>query len=86
MPAAGATTTRPWGCRRARTRRPGAAALSSVQQPREPRTVAVLNDYDLRVVTTQGEFTRQSHPETDEVFLVLSGSLTIRMDGGDVPL
>ena len=63
-----------------------AAALSEIRQPWEPRTVAVLNDYDLRVVRTHGEFTRHSHPETDEVFLVLSGSLTIRMDDGDVTL
>jgi mannose-6-phosphate isomerase-like protein (cupin superfamily) len=46
----------------------------------------VLNDYDVRVVRTQGEFTRHSHPGTDEVFLVLSGSLTIRMDDGEVVL
>ena len=63
-----------------------AAVLEQIRQPWQPRTVAVLNDYDLRVVRTQGEFTRHSHPETDEVFLVLSGSLTIRMDDGDVTL
>ncbi len=63
-----------------------AAVLSSLEQAWQPRTVAVLNDYDLRVVRTQGEFTRHSHPVTDEVFLVLSGSLTIRMDDGDVTL
>jgi uncharacterized RmlC-like cupin family protein len=38
------------------------------------------------VVHTRGEFTRHSHPETDEVFLVLSGYLIIRMDDGDVTL
>ena len=63
-----------------------AAVLATIDQPWSPRTVAVLNDYDLRVVHTRGEFTRHSHPETDEVFLVLSGSLTIRMDDGDVTL
>ena len=63
-----------------------AAVLSRIAQPWSPRTVAVLNDYDLRVVHTKGEFARHSHPETDEVFLVLSGSLTIRMDDGDVTL
>lgn len=63
-----------------------AAVLSSIGQPWQPRTVAVLNDYDVRVVRTQGEFTRHSHPETDEVFLVLSGSLTVRLDDGDVTL
>jgi mannose-6-phosphate isomerase-like protein (cupin superfamily) len=63
-----------------------AAVLSLIQEPWQPRTVAVLNDYDLRVVRTQGEFTRHSHPETDEVFIVLSGALTIRTDDGDVTL
>ena len=63
-----------------------AAVLATIDRPWSPRTVAVLNDYDLRVVHTQGEFTRHSHPETDEVFLVLSGSLTIRLDDGDITL
>jgi mannose-6-phosphate isomerase-like protein (cupin superfamily) len=63
-----------------------AALLASIQQPWQPRTVAVLNDYDVRVVRTHGEFTRHSHPESDEVFLVLSGSLTIRLDDGEVTL
>ena len=63
-----------------------AAALATFDEPWSPRTVAVLNDYDVRVVKTVGEFTRHSHPETDEFFLVLAGSLTIRMDEGDVTL
>lgn len=63
-----------------------AGALATFDEPWSPRTVAVLNDYDVRVVRTEGEFTRHSHPDTDEFFLVLSGSLTIRMDSGDVDL
>ena len=63
-----------------------AAALSQIQESWSPRTVATMNNYDLRVVKTRGEFTRHSHPETDEVFLVLAGSLTIRLDEGDVTL
>lgn len=62
------------------------AVLATLDRAWSPRTVAVLNDYDVRVVRTQGEFTRHSHPETDELFLVLRGSLTIRMDAGDVEL
>ena len=61
-----------------------AAVLSTFSEPWSPRTVAVLNDYDIRVVKTQGEFTWHSHPETDEFFLVLSGSLTIRLEGEEV--
>jgi mannose-6-phosphate isomerase-like protein (cupin superfamily) len=57
--------------------------LSSLAEHWSPRTVAVVNDYDVRVVKVDGSFTRHSHPETDEFFLVLSGCLTIRMDDGD---
>ena len=63
-----------------------ATALSTFKETWSPRTVATLNDYDLRVVKTHGEFTRHSHPETDEVFLVLAGSLTIRLDDDEVTL
>ena len=34
----------------------------------------------------RGEFTRHSHADTDEFFLVLSGRLTIRMDDSEVVL
>jgi mannose-6-phosphate isomerase-like protein (cupin superfamily) len=63
-----------------------AAVLATFAEPWQPRTVATLNDYDVRVAKFQGEFTRHSHPDTDEFFLVLSGSVTIRMDDGDVTL
>ena len=62
------------------------AVLDGVSEPWSPRTVGTVNDYDVRVVHTHGEFTRHSHPETDEFFLVLTGSLTIRTDAGDVTL
>lgn len=62
------------------------AAFATFDEPWSPRTVAVLNDYDVRVVRTSGEFPRHSHPDTDELFLVLSGSLVLRMDAGDVHL
>jgi mannose-6-phosphate isomerase-like protein (cupin superfamily) len=58
------------------------AVLASVDEHWSPRTIAVVNDYDVRVVKMHGEFTRHRHPETDEFFLVLSGSLTIEMDDG----
>ncbi len=60
--------------------------LATFEEPWTPRTVATLNDYDVRVVKTKGEFTRHSHPDTDELFLVLRGSLTIRMDAAEVQL
>lgn len=63
-----------------------AQALSTLSQPWSPTTVAVLNDYDVRVVKTHGEFHWHSHPDTDEFFLVVDGSLTIRLETGEVIL
>lgn len=62
------------------------AVLASIDDPWSPRTVGTVNDYDVRVVHMVGEFTRHSHPETDEFFMALTGSFTIRMDAGDVHL
>lgn len=63
-----------------------ASVLATFDEPWTPRTVAVMNDDDVRVVKAHGEFARHSHPDTDEAFLVLRGSLTIRIDDGDVVL
>jgi mannose-6-phosphate isomerase-like protein (cupin superfamily) len=60
--------------------------LANFDEPWSPRTVAVVNGYDVRVAKTRGEFPAHAHPDTDELFLVLSGSLTLRMDAGDVEL
>ncbi|MDQ3733200.1 MAG: cupin domain-containing protein [Actinomycetota bacterium] len=62
------------------------AVLATFHEPWTPRTVALMNDYDVRVVKAHGEFTRHTHPETDELFLVVAGSLTIKMEAGDVTL
>ena len=60
--------------------------LASVSEHWSPRTIAVVNDYDVRVVKVLGEFTPHRHPDTDEFFLVLSGGLVIRTEAGDVRL
>ncbi|GAA4379944.1 cupin domain-containing protein [Agromyces bauzanensis] len=64
-------------------------ALDSFTDHWQPRRLATVNDYDVRVVKLQGEFIWHSHPETDELFLVVSGELVIQLrdeDGGDVVL
>ena len=62
------------------------AALDTIDAPWSPLTVAVVNDYDVRVVKVHGDFTWHSHPETDELFMVQSGALTIEMAEGDAEL
>ena len=51
-----------------------------------PKVVATLNDYEVKVVKVKGEFVWHSHADTDELFLVVDGSLTIRLPDGDVSL
>ncbi|MHB1430649.1 MAG: cupin domain-containing protein [Streptosporangiaceae bacterium] len=54
-----------------------AAMLARFGDHWAPRKVAAMNDYDIKVVRALGDFTWHSHPETDEFFLVIDGSLTI---------
>ena len=61
-------------------------ALATFAEHWAPRTVAVLNDYDVRVVKLQGPFVWHAHPETDELFLVLKGRLRIEFREGAVEL
>jgi mannose-6-phosphate isomerase-like protein (cupin superfamily) len=51
-----------------------------------PHVVAAFNGCDVMVVKVRGEFVWHSHPDTDDLFLVLKGSLVIQMREGDVRL
>ncbi|MGD9891365.1 MAG: cupin domain-containing protein [Dehalococcoidia bacterium] len=51
-----------------------------------PKIVADMNDYHVKVVKVRGEFVWHTHDETDELFLVLKGRLTIKQREGDVTL
>lgn len=42
-----------------------------------PKVVAEMNDYQLKLVKFQGDFVWHDHPDTDEVFLVVRGSMEI---------
>ncbi|KRQ22802.1 cupin [Mycobacteroides sp. H001] len=49
-----------------------------------PKVVARLNDYEVKVVKLSGEFVWHKHDETDELFLVITGELTIQLRDRDV--
>ena len=51
-----------------------------------PRVIAEMNDYQLKLVKVQGEFVWHKHPETDEVFIVINGVLSIEFRDGKVTL
>jgi len=60
--------------------------LSLFSEHWSPKVVATLNDYEVKVVKVKGEFVWHSHTDTDELFLVVDGSLTIRLPDGDAVL
>lgn len=56
--------------------------LSKITQVYSPNLVANLNkEYDIKIARTQGGFVWHAHLETDEFFYILSGSLTIEIEG-----
>ena len=63
-----------------------AEALASFDEVFEPRVVGTMNDLKLMVAKTKGEFVWHSHPDTDDLFYVVKGELTIQMRDRDVVL
>jgi mannose-6-phosphate isomerase-like protein (cupin superfamily) len=61
-------------------------SLASFTEHWSPKVVARLNDYEVKVVRIAGEFVWHTHDDTDELFLVLDGELTIQLRDGDVRL
>ncbi len=51
-----------------------------------PKLVARLNDYEVKLVKVKGEFVWHTHEDTDELFLVIEGRLTIQLRDRDVVL
>ena len=51
--------------------------LSKFSDHWSPKIIAQLNDYHFKLVKLQGEFIWHDHQETDEVFIVLEGRMTI---------
>jgi len=51
-----------------------------------PKIVAQMNEYHFKLVKIQGEFVWHAHDDTDEVFIVLDGAMTIHFRDGEVRL
>jgi mannose-6-phosphate isomerase-like protein (cupin superfamily) len=53
--------------------------LAQLHEHWAPRIVAEANDWHLKVVKVAGEFVWHAHADTDEIFLVVTGELAIRL-------
>ena len=63
-----------------------AAKLAQISDQWQPRVIAELNDYQFKIVRIEGDFVWHDHPETDEAFIVLEGTLRIDFRDGSVML
>ncbi|MFE6758145.1 cupin domain-containing protein [Streptomyces sp. NPDC057684] len=63
-----------------------AEKLSQFSELWSQKTVAVINDYEVKLAKLKGEFVWHTHEDTDELLLVVSGRLTIQLRDGDVVL
>jgi len=52
----------------------------------QPKVIAQMNDYQFKVVRLEGDFIWHDHPDTDETFLVLDGTLRLDFEDGMVRL
>jgi mannose-6-phosphate isomerase-like protein (cupin superfamily) len=60
--------------------------LAKFNERWSPKIIAQMNDYHFKLVKLQGEFVWHFHAETDEVFIVLDGEVTIHFRDGQVAL
>ena len=60
--------------------------LARITEHWSPRVVAEMNDYQFKLVKLKGEFVWHAHADTDEVFIVLDGALTLQFRDKSVPL
>lgn len=60
--------------------------LSRFSEHWSPRVIAEMNDYQFKLAKVQGEFVWHAHADTDEVFIVIEGHLTLEFRDKAVPL
>ena len=51
-----------------------------------PKVIAEMNDYQFKLVKIKGEFITHNHEDTDEVFIVIEGSMKIEFEDRAIEL
>jgi mannose-6-phosphate isomerase-like protein (cupin superfamily) len=60
--------------------------LATFSEHWSPKIIAQMNDYHFKLVKLKGDFVWHSHDDTDEVFIVLDGEMSIELRDGKVDL
>lgn len=60
--------------------------LSKFSEHWSPKVIAEMNDYQFKLVKIEGEFVWHEHPDTDEVFIVIEGTMKIEFEDRTIEL
>tara|TARA_B110000014_G_scaffold258027_1_gene243514 strand:- start:3073 stop:3432 length:360 start_codon:yes stop_codon:yes gene_type:complete len=60
--------------------------LSSFSDHWSPKVIAEMNDYQFKLVKIKGDFIWHNHADTDEVFIVIEGSMCIEFEDRTIEL
>ena len=60
--------------------------FSKLSEYWSPKVLAEMNDYQFKIARIKGEFIWHNHNETDEVFIVIEGSMKILLKGKTIQL
>ena len=60
--------------------------LSKFSEHWSPKVIAEMNDYQFKLVKIEGEFVWHEHPDTDEVFIVIEGTMHIEFEDRTIEL
>jgi len=60
--------------------------LSKFSEHWSPKVIAEMNDYQFKLVKIEGEFVWHEHPDTDEVFIVIEGTMKIEFENRTIEL
>ena len=60
--------------------------LSKFSEHWSPKVIAEMNDYQFKLVKIVDEFVWHDHPDTDEVFIVIEGTMKIEFEDRTIEL
>lgn len=63
-----------------------AEKLTRFSEHWSPRVIAEMNDYQFKLAKLQGDFVWHKHDDTDEVFVIIHGTLRIDFRDGEAVL
>lgn len=56
------------------------AVMQSISQHFTPKLVAAVNNHEVKVAKIKGAFIWHSHPNSDELFYILNGEITLEIE------